>query len=106
VAALQGMIKAELARGQKERALAFARQASAIDTVGRTAGVLAHLEADLGVDETPEDAVARGATMVFIQAQEAPPSRAEVDSLLDATLADLRRELRGEAQSVTAHEHG
>ena len=53
----------------------LARQASAIDSVGRTAGVLAHLEAELGADETPDDAIARGATTVFIQAQEVPPSR-------------------------------
>jgi tetratricopeptide (TPR) repeat protein len=96
VAALQGAIKVELARGQPERALELARQASAIDLVGRTAGVLAHLEADLGADETTDEAIARGATTVFIQAQELPPSRAEVDSLLDATLADLRRGLLGE----------
>jgi tetratricopeptide (TPR) repeat protein len=106
VGALQGMIKAELARGDKERALELAREASAIDTVGRTAGVLAHLEADLGVDQTPEEAVARGATMIFVQAQEAPPSRAEIDSLLDATLADLRRSLLGGERRVTAGEHG
>jgi tetratricopeptide (TPR) repeat protein len=93
VAALQGMIKVELARGDAEQALAFAREAGAIDTVGRSTGVLAHLEADLGVEETPSDAVERGATMVFIQAQEAPPSRQEVESLIDATLADLRSKL-------------
>jgi predicted Zn-dependent protease len=93
VAALQGAIKVELARDQLEQALELARQASAIDTVGRTAGVLAHLEAETGAGETPTDAIARGATTVFIQAQEAPPTRAEADTLLDATLADLRREL-------------
>jgi tetratricopeptide (TPR) repeat protein len=106
VGALQGMIKAELAREQKERALELARQAGAIDSVGRTAGLLAHLEADLGAEETTEDAIARGATAVFIQAQEAPPSRAEVDSLIDATLADLRRNLAREGARVTAEEHG
>ncbi|MET0510939.1 MAG: tetratricopeptide repeat protein [Thermoleophilaceae bacterium] len=96
VAALQGAIKVELARGQPERALELARQASAIDSVGRTAGVLAHLEVELGADETPYDAIARGATTVFIQAQELPPSRTDVDWLLDATLAELRRGLLGE----------
>jgi tetratricopeptide (TPR) repeat protein len=106
VAALQGTIKAELARGGKERALELAREASAIDTVGRTAGVLAHLEADLGVEPTPDAAVARGATMIFLQAQEVPPSRAEVDSLLDATLGDLRRSLLTGERRVTAGEHG
>ena len=79
-----------------ERALELARQASAIDSLGRTAGVLAHLEVELGAEGTPEEAVARGATTMFIQAQEPPPSRAEVEALLDATLADLRRGLLGE----------
>ena len=31
--------------------------------------------------------------MAFIQALEAPPSRAEVESMLDETLADLRATL-------------
>ncbi len=106
VAALQGMIKSELARGGTERALELAREASAIDTVGRTAGVLAHLEAELGADVTAEDAVARGATMIFIQAQEAPPTRAEVDALLDATLADMRRGLQAAESHVTVEGHG
>jgi tetratricopeptide (TPR) repeat protein len=97
VAALQGAIKAELAREQPERALELAREASAIDSLGRTAGVLAYLESELGADETPGEAVARGATMIFIQAQEAPPTRAEAEGLLDATLADLRRELLDQA---------
>lgn len=100
VAALQGAIKVELARGRPERALELAREASAIDSVGRTAGVLAHLEADLGAEVTPQEAVARGATTVFIRAQEIPPSRAEVDSLLDATLAELRLGLGGEEGRV------
>src|SRR3954451_7051558 len=93
VAALQGAIKAELARDQTERALDLAREASAIDSLGRTAGVLAYLESQVGAEATPGEDVARGATMIFIQAQEAPPTRAEAESLLDATLADLRREL-------------
>ena len=100
VAALQGAIKVELAREQPERALELARQASAIDSVGRTAGVLAHLEADLGAELTPQEAVARGATTVFIRAQEIPPSRAEADALLAATLAELRVELAGGAGRV------
>jgi tetratricopeptide (TPR) repeat protein len=106
VAALQGAIKVELARGEPERALELAREASAIDRIGRTAGVLAHLEADLGAGETPDEAIARGATTVFIQAQEVPPSRAEVDSMLDATLADLRRGLLGEAGEAKAQDRG
>jgi tetratricopeptide (TPR) repeat protein len=106
VAALQGAIKVELARGESERALELARQASAIDHVGRTAGVLAHLEAELGADETPDEAIARGATTVFIQAQQVPPSGAEVDVLLDATLADLRRALLGEVGQEEAEGRG
>jgi tetratricopeptide (TPR) repeat protein len=106
VAALQGAIKVELARGQPEQALELARQASAIDSVGRTAGVLAHLEAELGADETPDEAIARGATTVFILAQEVPPSAAEVDALLDATLADLRRALLGEVDQSEAEGRG
>jgi hypothetical protein len=61
--------------------------------MGRTAGVLAHLEAEVGAGEIPAEAIARGATTVFLQAQEAPPTRAEAEALLDATLSDLRREL-------------
>lgn len=106
VAALQGAIKVELARGQPRRALELAREASAIDSVGRTAGVLAHLEADLGADETAEEAVARGATTVFLRAQEIPPSRAEVDSLLDATLTDLRRALLSEDRRIGGEGRG
>ncbi len=106
VAALQGAIKVELARGQPERALELARQASAIDSVGRTAGVLAHLEAELDAAETPDEAIARGATTVFILAPEVPLSAAEVDSLLDATLADLRRGLLGEVGQAEAEDRG
>lgn len=98
VGALQGMVKAELARDRTEQALELARQAAAIDTVGRTTGLLAHLEADLGVDFTPEDAVARGQSAAFLQAIQAPPSRQEAEALIDATLADLRRSLSGEGR--------
>ena len=96
VGALSGMVKAELARDGAKEALELARQAAAIDTVGRTTGVLAHLEADLGVGSTPEDAVARGQSAAFLQAIQAPPSRQEAEALIDATLADLRRSLSGE----------
>ena len=75
VGALQGMIKAELAAWQQEQALELARQAAAIDTVGRTTGVLAHLEAELGVDSSPEDVVARGQSAAFLQAIQAPPTQ-------------------------------
>jgi tetratricopeptide (TPR) repeat protein len=98
VGALQGLIKAELARGRTDEALDLARQAGAIDTVGRTTGVLAHLEAELGAESSPEDAIARGQSTAFIQAQQAPPSRQEAEQLIDATLADLRRSLGGEGR--------
>ena len=94
MAAIQGAIKVELARDQAERALELAREASAIDSLGRTAGVLAYLEAEVGAQETPAEAVARGATMIFMEAQEAPPTREEAEALLAATLADLRRGAR------------
>jgi superkiller protein 3 len=96
VGALQGMIKVELERGDEQRALEVAREAAAIDTVGRTTGVLAHLEAGLGVDSS-ETEVARGQSAAFVLALEAPPSREEVGTLLDATLADMRRSLGGGA---------
>jgi hypothetical protein len=96
VGVLHGLVKAELARDRPRDALELARQAIGIDTVGRSTGVLAHLEADLGVDSTPEDAVARGQSSAFLQAIQAPPSRQEAEGLIDATLADLRRSLGGE----------
>lgn len=99
VAALHGMIKVELALGNDERALELARAAGAIDTVGRTTAVLAYLEAQGGGDDAAEPDLARGQTMAFIQALEAPPSRAEVEGMLDASLADLRGKLvQGEQQ--------
>jgi tetratricopeptide (TPR) repeat protein len=97
VGALQGMIKVNLARGDAEAALELARQAAAIDTVGRTTGVLAHLETELGV-ESEESPVARGQSAAFAMALELPPTRDEVGKLIDATLADLRRSLAGEAR--------
>jgi len=98
VAVLQGMIKLELARGEDRRGLDWARQAAAIDTVGRTTGVLAHLEADLEEDPGREVAVARGQSAAFVMALEAPPTRAEAEALIEATLGDLRRGLAGEAR--------
>jgi tetratricopeptide (TPR) repeat protein len=97
VGALQGMIRVELGRGNGQRALELAREAGAIDTVGRTTGVLAHLEADLGADSAVETPVARGQSAAFVLALEAPPSREEVERLIDATLGDLRRSLAGNA---------
>jgi superkiller protein 3 len=98
VGALQGMIKVELARGDTERALELAREAAAIDTVGRTTGVLAHLEAEMGTDSAAETPVARGQSAAFVLALEAPPTRDEVERLIDATLADLRRSVAGDAR--------
>ena len=95
VGALHGMIKAELARDQPERALELAREAGAIDVVGRSPGVLAHLVADLGAEPSGDNELARGRSMSYIQAIELPPTRQEAETLLDATLADLRRGLMG-----------
>lgn len=106
VAALQGMIKAELRQGGEERALELARQAGAIDTVGSTSGVLAHLEASLGSEEPADEGLVRGQSVAFIQAQEAPPSREEVDALIDATLADLRRKLLEEDRGMVSEDVG
>jgi hypothetical protein len=105
VAALQGLIKAELGRGDEERALELAREAGAIDTVGRTTAVLAHLELSAGGGGGQiEGAVARGQSTAFLQALEAPPSRDEVEQLIDATLADLRRKLTEDDRSLATEE--
>jgi tetratricopeptide (TPR) repeat protein len=104
VAALQGMIKAELERGHEQRALERAREAGAIDTVGSTTAVLAHLEAAAGSGDPGDIAVARGQSVAFMQALEAPPSRDEVVRLIDATLGDQRRKLVEEDRSVGAEE--
>jgi tetratricopeptide (TPR) repeat protein len=100
VAALHGMIKVELGRGDAHRALELAREAGAIDAIGASTPVLAHLEAQAGADDDADDAISRGQSVVFIQAQEAPPSRQEVEALIDATLADLRRKLTEESRRV------
>jgi tetratricopeptide (TPR) repeat protein len=104
VAALQGMIKAELRRGGEERALELAREAGAIDTVGRTTAVLAHLEASVGSGEAIEGVVARGQSTAYIQALEAPPTREEVEALIDATVADLRRKLTEDDRSLASED--
>ena len=94
VGALHGLVRVELARGDTSRALEFAREARAIDTVGRTRGVLAHLEAEIGGDEALQ-ALARDASGPMLAVIEAPPSRADVEGALDATLGDLRRDFTG-----------
>lgn len=91
VAALHGLVKVELARGDLERALEYAREARAIDTVGRTRGVLAHLEAETGGDEALAE-LGRDASAAMLAAIEAPPSRAEVETALGETLSDVRGE--------------
>jgi len=74
VYALHGMIQIELAREGFERALELAREASALDRYGRTAGVLAFLEAQVsGPGEEP------------------PPTREEIDAALAASLVEHRR---------------
>ena len=98
VGALHGLIKCELARGNPERALELARDAGAIDTVGRTTAVLAHLEADVGAGTESDAVLARGQSAAFVLALEAPPTREEVEQLIDATLGDLRRSLTGDAR--------
>ena len=98
VGALQGLIKCELGRGDLQRALDLAREAAAIDTVGRTTAVLAHLEADVGAGAEADAVVARGQSAAFVLALQAPPSRDEVERLLDDALRDLRRSLAGEAR--------
>jgi tetratricopeptide (TPR) repeat protein len=88
VLALHGRILVELRQGDPGKALELAREAKAIDTVGRTTGVLAYLEVDAGagLEDLPRDASA-----AFVAAIEAPPTREEVDAALQASLADLRR---------------
>jgi tetratricopeptide (TPR) repeat protein len=82
---LHGMIQVELARGDAARALELAREAKAIDTVGRTTGVFAYLEHEAGSGgvDLPRDMSA-----ATISALEAPPSRAEVDAALAESLRE------------------
>jgi Flp pilus assembly protein TadD len=70
-------------------ALAHAREALAIDTVGRTAGVIAHLEVETGSDPTTE--APRDASAAVLGAQGVPPTRQEVETGLRASVAELRR---------------
>jgi tetratricopeptide (TPR) repeat protein len=94
VAALHGLVKVEMSRGDLKAALAYAREARAIDTVGRTRGVLAHLESEIGGGEALE-ALARDASAAMMAAIEAPPSRDQVEQALTATLLDVRQEWAG-----------
>lgn len=85
VYALHGMIQVELARGDAQRALELAREAKAIDTVGRTTGVFAYLETEAGSGGVD---IPRDMSAATIQALEAPPSRAEVDAALGESLRE------------------
>ena len=89
VGALHGSIRVELERGDTAGALKLARNALAIDTVGRTAGIVAHLEVETGEDPT-EDAP-RDASSAHLAAQGVPPTRQEVEGALAASLKELRR---------------
>jgi hypothetical protein len=69
------MIQVEIGREDWGRALELAREAGAVDRVGRTAAVLAFLEARVS-GETPD---------------EPPPTLDEVAAALSASLAEHRR---------------
>jgi Flp pilus assembly protein TadD len=75
VYALHGMVAVELRREGYARALELAREAAAIDRHGRTAGVLAYLEAQVSGAEGDQP----------------PPSRDEVEGALSASLAEHHR---------------
>ena len=89
VCALHGSILVELTRGDHARALELAREALAIDAVGRTTGVVAYLEVEAGAD--PMVAEPRDASAARIAAQGVPPSPHEVEQALQGSLAVLRR---------------
>lgn len=89
VCALHGMILVELERGDPARALELAREALSIDAVGRTTGVVAHLEVETGSDPTAGEP--RDASAAHIAAQGVPPSRHEVEEGLRGSLRVLRR---------------
>ena len=57
--------------------------------MGRTAGVVAHLEVETGAD--PAADAPRDASAAHIAAQGVPPTRQEVDEALRASLRELRR---------------
>lgn len=89
VCALHGTILVELERGDAKRALELARDALGIDTVGRTTGVVAHLEVETGSDPTAEEP--RDASAAHIAGQGVPPTRQEVEDALRGSLTMLRR---------------
>lgn len=89
VCALHGMILVELERGDANRALELARDALAIDAVGRTTGVIAHLEVETGSDPTAEEP--RDASAARVAGQGVPPTRQEVEDALRGSLTMLRR---------------
>lgn len=89
VYALHALIQVEIRREAWDRALALAREAGTVDRHGRTAGVLAFLEARAG-GETED---------------EPPPTREQVEEALSASLAEHRRlhaEDHREAQDLFA----
>ncbi len=71
---LHGMIKAEMQREHWQRALELAREASTIDSQGRTSDVVAFLEAQTGEP-----------------GEEPAPTREEVDAALALSLSEYRR---------------
>lgn len=77
VYALHGMVQVELRRGNPERALELAREAARVDPLGRSAGVLAHLDPPAAPDDGGE--------------QEPPPSREQVEAALAQSLSEHRR---------------
>ena len=89
VCALHGMILVELERGDFGRALELGNDALAIDTVGQTGGVVAHLEVETGAD--PTTGTPRDASGARLAAQGVPPTRQEVDEALRGSVAELRR---------------
>lgn len=83
---LHGMIQVELRRDDLPRALALAREAAEIDRYGRTAGVIAFLQAQIAEP-----------------GEEPPPSREEVDAALAASLSEYRR-MRSDDRRLAAEE--
>ena len=86
--ALHGAVLVALESGDSARALDLARQALALDTMGRTAGVVAHLEVETGADPAAE--APRDASAASIAAQGVPPTREELDRALRESLKELR----------------
>jgi len=89
VCALHGMVLVELEKGDFGRALELANDALAIDTVGQTGGVVAHLEVETGAD--PMTGTPRDASAARLAAQGVPPTRQEVEEALRGSVSELRR---------------